>query len=88
MSRINSQRKSCIDVFNAFLVTLATYAGIFEFPCIKATYDIPNKLILFSKCMSCKDYNQWVHFMRMIICLSVSGEIHRNTWTYSNDTMA
>lgn len=62
MSRINSQRKSCIDVFNAFLVTLATYAGIFEFPCIKATYDIPNKLISFSKCISCKDHNQWVHF--------------------------
>lgn len=62
MSRINSQRKSCIDVFNAFLVTLATYAGMFEFPCIKATYDIPNKLISFSKCISCKDYNQWVHF--------------------------
>lgn len=62
MSRINSQRKNCIDVFNAFLVTLATYAGIFEFPCIKATYDIPNKLISFSKCISCKDYNQWVHF--------------------------
>ena len=62
MSRINSQRKSCIDVFNAFLVTLATYAGIFEFPCIKATYDTPDKLISFSKCISCKDYNQWVHF--------------------------
>ena len=62
MSRINSQRKSCIDVFNAFLVAFATFAGIFEFPCIKATYDIPNKLVSFSKCISCKDYNQWVHF--------------------------
>lgn len=49
MSRINSQRKSCIEVFNAFLVILATYAGIFEFLCIKATYDLPNKLISFSK---------------------------------------
>lgn len=62
MSRINSQRKSCIDVFNAFLVSLATYAGIFEFPIIKATYEIPNQLIAFSKAISCKDYNQWVHF--------------------------
>ena len=62
MSRINSQRKSCKDVFNAFLVTMATYAGIFEFPCIEATFDIPNKLIAFSKCIPCKDYNQWVHF--------------------------
>ena len=62
MSRINSQRKNCIDVFNAFLVSFATYAGIFEFPRIEATYDVPKKLISFSKCISCKDYNQWVHF--------------------------
>lgn len=62
MSRINSQRKSCIDVFNAFLVAFATYAGLFEFPIIKPTYDIPNRLIAFSKAISCKDYNQWVHF--------------------------
>jgi len=62
MSKINSQRKGCIDVFNAFLVALATYAGFFEFPLIKPTYDIPNKLIAFSKALSCKDYNQWVHF--------------------------
>ena len=32
MSRINSARNGCKDVFNAFLVALATYAGIFEFP--------------------------------------------------------
>ena len=62
MSRINSQRKSCIDVFNAFLVAFATYAGLFEFPIIKPTYDIPNRLIAFSKAISCKDYDQWVHF--------------------------
>ena len=53
MSRINSQRKSCIDVFNAFLVAFATYAGLFEFPIIKPTYDIPNRLIAFSKAISC-----------------------------------
>ena len=62
MSRINSLRKSCKDVFNAFLVETATYAGEFEFPCLEATFDIPNKLISFSKCLSCKDYNHWVHF--------------------------
>ena len=62
MSRVNSQRKSCIDVFNAFLVAFATYAGLFEFPIIKPTYEIPNRLIAFSKAISCKDYNQWVHF--------------------------
>lgn len=62
MSRVNSQRKSCIDVFNAFLVSLATYAGVFEFPIIKPTYIIPNRLIAFSKAISCTDYDQWVHF--------------------------
>ncbi len=62
MSRINSQRKGCKDVFNAFLVTLARYAGLFEFPCILPTYGVPNKLIAFSKAISCKEYNQWVHF--------------------------
>jgi len=62
MSKINSQRKCCKDVFNAFLVVFATYAGIFEFPEIKPTYFIPNRVIAFSKAISCKDYNQWVHF--------------------------
>ncbi len=62
MSTHNSQRKSCKDVFNSFLVTCATYAGIFEFPCIKATYDIPDKLIVFSKALSSKKYDHWVHF--------------------------
>ena len=62
MSKKSSSRKSCKDVFNAFLVTLARYAGLYEFPCIDPTYDIPNKLIPFSKCLSAKDHNQWVHF--------------------------
>ena len=62
MSRVNSQRKSCKDVFNAFLVAFATYAGFFEFPRIRPTFDIPNRLIAFSKALSCKDCDQWVHF--------------------------
>ena len=62
MSVINSQRKSCKDVFNAFLVAFAYYEGTFEFPIIQPTYWIPNKLISFSKAISCNDYNQWVHF--------------------------
>jgi len=62
MSRINSRRKSCKDVFNAFLVRFAIYAGVFEFPCIEASHEIPDKLISFSKCISCKDYNSWIHF--------------------------
>ena len=62
MSKINSHRKGCKDVFNAFLVMLADYCGIFEFPRIYPVYEVPNKLIAFSKSISCKDYNQWVHF--------------------------
>ena len=52
------------DVYNAFLFEGAKYKGFYEFPEIKATFDIPNKLIKFSKAMlsSTKDYNQWVHF--------------------------
>lgn len=57
MSKINSQRKCCKDVFNAFLVPFATYAGLFEFPEIKPTFFIPNRLIAFSKAISCKDYD-------------------------------
>ena len=62
MSKLKSQSKGCKDVFNAFLVSLAFFAGIFEFPIIQPTHWIPNKLIPFSKAISCKDYNQWVHF--------------------------
>ncbi|MBO4907759.1 MAG: DUF4417 domain-containing protein [Lachnospiraceae bacterium] len=62
MSRINGTRKGCKDVFNAFLVSLATYAGFFEFPCIRPTYDVPKRIIAFSKALSSKDYDKWVHF--------------------------
>ena len=62
MSRFNSWRKSCKDVFNAFLVSLATYAGFLEFPRIMPTHDVPEKLIAFSKALSSKDFDQWVHF--------------------------
>ena len=62
MSKTNSQRRSCKDVFNAFLVKKASYDGLFEFPCIWPTQDVPNKLIAFSKALSSKDYNRWVHF--------------------------
>lgn len=62
MSKINSLRKCCKDVFNAFLVLMAQYCGMFEFPRIFPVYEIPNRLIAFSKAVSCKDYDQWVHF--------------------------
>ena len=62
MSKVNSIRKGCKDVFNAFLVAMATYAGFFEIPIIRPCYDIPNRLIAFSRCISSKDHNYWVHF--------------------------
>lgn len=62
MSRVNSQRKGCKDVFNAFLVSSASYAGNYEIPELSASYDVPNQLVSFSKAISAKDTNQWVHF--------------------------
>ena len=62
MAKLNSNRKGCKDVFNAFLVRFAHYAGLFEFPVIQPTYSIPDRLIAFSKSISSRDYNQWVHF--------------------------
>ncbi|MBQ9069028.1 MAG: DUF4417 domain-containing protein [Eggerthellaceae bacterium] len=62
MRKFKSDMKSCRDVFNAFLVTLANYAGIFEFPVIRPTVRVPNRLVLFSKAIGCKDFDQWVHF--------------------------
>jgi len=62
MSLINCKRSGCKDVFNAFLVKFACFAGFFEFPVIKSTYEIPNRLISFSKCIASKNYDAWVHF--------------------------
>lgn len=62
MSKVNCRRKGCKDVFNAFLIAMANFAGFFELPVIKPCYDIPNRLIPFSKCISSKDHNFWVHF--------------------------
>lgn len=62
MVKFQSKRKNCRDVFNAFLVSVAYYAGIFEFPIIQPTYEKPNRFIAFSKAISTRDCNQWVHF--------------------------
>ena len=62
MSLTNGMRRNCRDVFNSFLVRFAEFAGLFEFPIIKLTNCIPNRLIPFSRAISSKDYNQWVHF--------------------------
>ena len=62
MSKINGVRKGCKDVFNAFLVSTATYDGFIEIPCIEPCNEIPKRMIAFSKAVSSNDHEQWVHF--------------------------
>lgn len=62
MSKENSTRTGCKDVFRAFLVKNARYAGDLEIPCIKAETQLPTRLIPFSKVIGGKDYDAWVHF--------------------------
>ena len=62
MSKINSERKNCKDVFKTVLLENVKYAGEFEFPVIHTCDEEPNRLIRFSDAISSKDYDQWVHF--------------------------
>lgn len=62
MSKVNCLRKGCGDVFNAFLVRNAVYDGYLEIPIITSGFFKPTKLIQFSKAISSKDYDCWVHF--------------------------
>ena len=55
-------KKALKDVFHAYLVENATYIGREEIPCIQTSNFIPNKVISFSKAISSKDYDCWVHF--------------------------
>lgn len=62
MSNVNSERSGCVDVFNAFLVSDANYDGDLEIPVILGDNHRPKKLLEFSKAVSSKDYECWVHF--------------------------
>lgn len=62
MSKINSKRSGCKDVFNAFLVCDADYDGYLEMPVIKGGIYSPKRLIEFSKALSSDDYDSWIHF--------------------------
>ena len=62
MTKINSNRSACKDVFNAFLVRDAEFDGTLEIPCIYSGNFKPQKLISFSKCISAREYDSWVHF--------------------------
>lgn len=62
MKKVNCARSACKDVFHAFLVSDAEYAGTNEIPVLFPTYQTPNRMIAFSKAIKTRDYNQWVHF--------------------------
>ncbi len=62
MSKENGTRSGCKDVFRAFLVKNARYAGDLEIPCVEAECQLPMWLTPFSKAIGDKDYDAWVHF--------------------------
>jgi len=68
MSQSNSTRNGCKDVFRAFLVENARYEGELEIPRIKSEQTLPTKIIPFSKAISRKEYNAWVHFYEDDVC--------------------
>ena len=79
MSKENKARKGCKDVFNAFLVSDASYDGLFEIPSLSPTYDIPNQLIAFPGRVLLKILINGFIFTRMTIFLNRFGEIRRST---------
>ena len=62
MSQKNCARNGCRDVFHAALVKDASFAGPLELPCMAGQKKLPNRLISFSRAISCKDHDQWIHF--------------------------
>ncbi len=62
MEKENKKRNGCKDTFNTFLVENSTFDGSLEIPVINKEYSIPNQLIPFSKCISSREHNCWVHF--------------------------
>ena len=62
MPIINSAHSGCKDVFKAFLVENANYDGNEEIPCLTTSKHLPEKVIPFSKAISSKDYDCWIHF--------------------------
>ena len=60
----NEKFNNNYDVFHAYLVENAEYAGRLELPCLNTSDMLPNELITFSKAMSktAHDYDKWVMF--------------------------
>lgn len=59
---LTAPERRCKDVFHAFLVKNANYAGKEEIPCIITSNILPEKVISFSNAISSKEYDSWIHF--------------------------
>ncbi len=68
MSKNNSTRTGCRDVFRSFLVKGAKFSGKLELPCIQPESSKPNRMVPFSKAINCQDTDQWVHFYEDDAC--------------------
>lgn len=58
-------RKSCIDVFNAFMLNGLETTGYYQIPIIKPTQLVPEKLVPFSEVIAGREEPEpgtWVHF--------------------------
>lgn len=62
MSKQNSSRNGCKDVFRSFLVKTAVYDHPLEIPRLKPELRKPHKLVTFSKALRSTDHDAWVHF--------------------------
>ena len=62
MYKYNKDKPSCKDVFNAFMVENANYAGNLEIPILDTCNEIPKDLVCFSKINQSTDYKSWIHF--------------------------
>lgn len=73
MSRKNSSRSGCKDVFHAFLVKNATYDNPLEIPCLKIELRKPQKLIAFQRQYTVAIMMHGYIFTRMIPLLKDYG---------------
>ena len=62
MIKENCTCGGCVGVFHSFLVKNASYSGNQEIPCLGKETVILQKLILFSKAITLKEYDSWIYF--------------------------
>ena len=69
------------DVFHAWMLKGAEYAGPLDMPVLQKVDAVPNRLVAFSDAMSHKwnDFDCWVHFSRMTASSSASGTTRKPT---------